>query len=136
MNLSPDAEVLLDQLRAALKAAPMERRYFGIPVLSGQVVIIHKGLPRGSLHADGAAFDQLVQAGSSRQVAPLDRRDQRYEITLVGHDHVRPSSWRGRSRRIAEPIRSAGRLVWGIAIGVAATVFGGLLLLWLTRVWH
>jgi hypothetical protein len=136
MNLSPDAEVLLDQLRAALKAAPTERRYFGIPVLSGQVVIIHKGLPRGSLMPNGAEFDQLVQAGLLAKVEPLHPRDQRYEITQVGHEHVRPSSWRGRSRRIVAPIRSAGMLVRGIAIGVAATVIGGLVLLWLTRGWH
>ena len=136
MNLSPDAEVLLDQLRAALNAAPMERRYFGIPVLSGQVVIIHKGLPRGSFMPNGAAFDQLVQAGFLAKVEPLDQRDQRYEITPAGYDHVRPSSWRGRSRRIVGPIHSAGRLVQGIAIGVAATVIGGLVLLWLTRAWQ
>ena len=136
MNLSLDAEVLLDQLRAALEAAPTERRHFGIPVLSGQVVIIHKGLPRGSVMPSGAAFDQLVQAGLLAKVQPLDQRDQRYEITPGGHDHVRPVSWRGRSRRIAESIHSAGRLVRGIAIGVAATVIGGLVLLWLTRAWQ
>ena len=136
MNLSPDAEVLLDQLRAALEAAPRERRHFGVPVLSGQVVIIHKGLPRCSVVPSGAAFDQLVQAGLLVKVQPLDQRDQRYEITPVGHDYVRPSSWRGRSRRIAEPIRSAVRLVRGIAVGVAATVIGGLVLLWLTRAWQ
>jgi len=135
MNLSPDAEVLLDQLKAALEAAPEERRHFGIPILSGQVVIIHKGLPRGSAMPSGSAFDQLLQAGLLAELHPLDQRDQRYEITPAGHDHVRPSSWRGRSRRVANAIRSAGRLVRGVAIGVAATVFGGLVLLWLTRAW-
>jgi hypothetical protein len=135
MNLSPDAEVLLDQLRAALEAAPTERRHFGIPVLSGQVVIIHKGLPRGSVMPSGAAFDQLVQAGLLAKVQPLDQRDQRYEITQAGHDHVQPSSWRGRSRRITDHIHSAGRLVLGVVIGVVSTVIGGLALLWITRAW-
>jgi hypothetical protein len=136
MNLSSDAWILLDQLKAALEAAPKERRHFGVPILSGQVVIIHKGLPHGSAMPSGSAFDQLLQAGLLAKVQPLDQRDQRYEITPAGHDHVRPSSWRGRSRRVTDPIHSAGRLVLGVVIGVASTVIGGLMLLWLTRAWQ
>ncbi len=136
MNMSSDAEILLVQLEGALEAAPQERRHFGAPILSGHVVIIHKGLPGGSVMPSGSAFDELLQAGLLAKVEPLDQRDQRYEITSAGHHHVRPTSWRGRSWRITDLIRSASRSVLGVVIAVASTVIGGLVLLWLTRAWQ
>ena len=134
MGLTSDAELLLEQLKAALAAAPSERRHFIVPVLSGQVVIIHKGLARGHLMPSGSALDELLQASLLAKVRPHDDRDQRYEVTPAGYRHVRPSSWRGRLRRVAGTLRSISRPALAVMIGTASTVIGGLVLLWLAAV--
>ena len=116
MPISDQAKSLIDDLIAALEAKPDEGRSFCIPNLNGpQRVVIHKGLPNGSLQISRGLPDELVQGGLLGKVEPFDKRNCLYDLTELAFEQ------RAAAKPIAR-VRSAGRTAVLVLVAVTGVV--------------
>lgn len=110
---------MLDALVAALEAKPDEGRTFCIPNLNGpERIVVHKGLPSGSITISRGMLDELVQGGLLAKVAPGDKRNCLFALTALAKEHLSEQTIVARTRSLTR--RAA--VVAAAAIGLAAAI--------------